>query len=157
MKQYVQLFGILLLSFIISLPAQQIIRKVSKGGGVFNLPEIGGIIIGDKGKVFFDIMMPAENRLPEYRALDIAKDDEIVMMNGEKITSIKQVEQIYNTAKTGEKIAFGLSRNNKKFMVSFSKADAAKLPATRIIRQGSGIKPGEEKHQPGEVIIRKQK
>lgn len=137
MKRYTVLLAVLLISIVLGIQAQQIVRKLSKGGGVFNLPEIGGIILGENGKVFFDMMMPAEARKAEYKALDIKKNDALLMMNGKKITSVKEVEGMYNNTKTGEEVKFGLSREGKNFLVSFKKGAPSQLQGMRTVIKSS--------------------
>ncbi|MBI5727697.1 MAG: PDZ domain-containing protein [Ignavibacteriales bacterium] len=149
MKRYAALLAFLFISIVLGIQAQQIVRKLSKGGGVFNLPEIGGVILGDNGKVFFDMMMPADDRKAEYKSLDIKKDDVILMMNSKKITSIKEVEEMYNGAKPGDEVKFGLNRAGKNFLVSFKKGDPSQFQGMRTIIKtsdgaGKGISPIDE-------------
>lgn len=163
MKRYMALLAVLLISIVLGIQAQQIVRKLSKGGGVFNLPEIGGIILGENGKVFFDMMMPAEARKAEYKSLDIKKDDVILMMNSKKITSVKDVEEMYNDTKPGEEVKFGLNREGKNFLVSFKKGDPSQFKGMRTIIKnsdgaGKGISPMEEigvliEEKDGKIII----
>jgi PDZ domain-containing secreted protein len=56
--------------------------------------------------------------------VDLKKGDKILMVNGKKIKTAKEVTTIYEALKTGEEFKMGISRDDKMQMVSFKKGDA---------------------------------
>lgn len=97
-------------------------------GSVFNLPELGAVIIGAEKEIKVEAVLPAEHRPKAYQDIDLQNGDLIVMMNAKRVKSAKEIEEIYNGLKVGEKVKLGIKRKEERFIASFAKADPKDLP-----------------------------
>lgn len=97
-------------------------------GGVFNLPELGAVIIGGEKEIKVEAVLPAEHRPKAYQDIDLQNGDLIVMMNAKRVKSAKEIEEIYNGLKVGEEVKLGVKRKEERFIASFAKADPKDLP-----------------------------
>lgn len=121
--------------------AQTIVRKTFSGP-VFNIPELGAIVVEKEGKLTVAHIIPSANRPKEYANVDLLQDDLILMVNGKKIQKTEEIKSLYEKLKTGEIFKMGISRNNQMLMVSLQKADIKNLPQIKrvIIKDGKEIK-----------------
>lgn len=97
-------------------------------GGVFNLPELGAVIIGGEKEIKVEAVLPAEHRPKAYKDIDLQNGDLILMMNAKRVKSAKEIEEIYNGLKAGEEVKLGVKRKEERFIASFAKADPKDLP-----------------------------
>ncbi|MCK6560641.1 PDZ domain-containing protein [candidate division KSB1 bacterium] len=97
-------------------------------GGIFNLPELGAVIIGGEKEIKFEAVMPSEHRPKAYKDIDLQSGDLILMMNAKRVKSAKEIEEIYSGLKVGEEVKLGIKRKEERFIVTFSKADPKDLP-----------------------------
>jgi len=107
-----------------------------KGDDVFNLPEVGAVIVEQEGQLSVAAVLPEDMKMADYKNVDLRKDDAVIMVNGVKLTSCEQLRNIYKDTKTGEVIKFGVKRDGKPMLVSLKKADPAKLPKMNIVTKG---------------------
>ena len=70
--------------------AQFRITKTS-GGDIFDIAELGAIVNDENGKLKIAVLMPKENRKKEYVNVDVQEGDELIMINGKKVKSAKEV------------------------------------------------------------------
>lgn len=104
-------------------------RKVQSGaGGIFNLPEVGAVIMSKGSEIKVEVAIPVDHRLKAYRDIDLQTGDLILMMNAKRLKSAQEMEEIYNSLKVGEEVKLGIKRNEARFIVSFAKADPKDLP-----------------------------
>ena len=123
--------------------AQTTIMRRTGGDDMFLLPECGALLLEKDGSLNVDMVLPVESRLEEYKALDIQKGDEILMMNGQRVKSAKSLKEMYEAVNIGSEIQFGIRRKQEMFIVSFSKADPEKIPGRQMMVVRSG-EPGPE-------------
>lgn len=97
-------------------------------GGVFNLPELGAVIIGGEKEIKVEAVLPVEHRPKAYKDIDLQSGDLILMMNAKRVKSAKEIEEIYNGLKAGEEVKLGIKRKEERFIASFAKADPKDLP-----------------------------
>lgn len=97
-------------------------------GSVFNLPELGAMIIGSEKEIKVEAVMPSEHRPKAYKDVDLQSGDLILMMNAKRVKSAKEIEGIYNGLKAGEEVRLGIKRKEERFITSFAKADPKALP-----------------------------
>ncbi len=107
--------------------AQEMRIIKGKPGEIFMLPEVGAIIQLEDKKILVENVMPKDMRDKNYKNVDLQEKDEILMVNGKKIKTPKDCEDIYDKLKVGEEFKMGIGRNDKMFIVSFKKADPEKL------------------------------
>ncbi len=129
-----------LLALLLNVTAgAQVFKQFTAGEKVYNVPEIGGLIVQSKDVIKFEMVIPSDKRPKGYEKVDIKEGDIIKMMNGKKIKDVKDIEEIYKNAKTGDEIKFGLERSGNLFIASFKKADPSKLPQIKTVTMdGSG-------------------
>ncbi|MCK6605121.1 MAG: PDZ domain-containing protein [Ignavibacteriaceae bacterium] len=128
---------ILLSVLFISAVNAQVFKQFTAGEKVYNVLEIGGLIIQSKDVIKFEMVIPSDKRPKGYEKVDIKEGDIVKMMNGKKIKDVKDIEDIYNNAKVGDDIKFGLDRGGNLFIASFKKADPSKLPQIKTITMGA--------------------
>lgn len=128
---------ILLPVLFISAVNAQVFKQFTAGEKVCNVLEIGGLIVQSKDVIKFEMVIPSDKRPKGYEKVDIKAGDIIKMMNGKKIKDVKDIEDIYNNAKVGDEIKFGLDRSGNLFIASFKKADPSKLPQIKTITMGA--------------------
>lgn len=105
------------------------VKSIAAGpGGVFNLPELGAVIIGGEKEIKVEAVLPAELRPKAYKDIDLQSGDLILMMNAKRVKSAKELEEIYNGLKVGEEVKLGIKRQEERFIVTFRKADPKDLP-----------------------------
>jgi len=103
-------------------------------GQPFVLNEFGAIIIGNDGILEIQIMaMESDQRQPAYRKIDLKTGDQIVMVNGKRVKSTADLEEIYNTVKVGEAITIAIKRDQVRQMIAFPKADPEAEEGARIM------------------------
>lgn len=112
-------------------------------GGVFNLPELGAVIIGGEKEIKVEAVMPAEHRLKAYKDIDLQSGDLILMMNAKRVKSAKEIEEIYNGLKAGEEVKLGIKRKEERFITSFAKADPKALPQRMMMVMDSDNAGGQ--------------
>lgn len=123
---------IMILFIAISIPAQMKTIKIG-GGDAFDIPEVGALVVKDKDNLKFDFVSPAENRPKNYKDVDLQQGDFLIMLNGKKVSSIKDCRSIYEDLKTGDDFKMGIKRGDRMFITSFKKADPKDLPKRKIV------------------------
>ncbi len=107
--------------------AQEMRIIKGKPGEIFMLPEVALLFNLEDKKILVENVMPKDMRDKNYKNVDLQEKDEILMVNGKKIKTPKDCEDIYDKLKVGEEFKMGIGRNDKMFIVSFKKADPEKL------------------------------
>ncbi len=140
MNMYQRLIGVGFLVVAILIPA--VLIAASPGGAkvikadmdeVFFLQELGALIMQDEESIRVDFVAPADNRAQEYRSVDIESGDVIVMLNGKRVKSVKDLKTSYEEAEVGEEIKFGRKRDKRTMIVTVPKADREKMPQQQMM------------------------
>ena len=136
---------IALMVLSLSLEAQM---KIIRGGGdgkqtvmegdIFDLPELGSLIMFQDGKVVVQNVFEKQMRPKAYESVDIQEGDVILMVNGKKLKSLKDLKDSYASASVGSAVKLGIERKGEMTIVSFDKADPDKLPKRRIMINNDG-------------------
>ncbi len=92
-------------------------------GELVLLDEVGAIIVARDGSLIIEIINPAEHRQEAYKAVDLRKDDVILMLNGKKVTSLDELERGYQGFPVGGELKFGVKRGKDMVVVAFTKGD----------------------------------
>jgi S1-C subfamily serine protease len=117
----------------------KIIRRgvPGKDGGsaddLVDLRELAAMVALTDGKLVVDNVFDKAMRPKGYDAVDIRQGDVILMVNGKRVKSAADLRQEYTSVPTGSSVKLGIQRNEKMLIVSFDKADPAKLPKRNII------------------------
>jgi S1-C subfamily serine protease len=156
MKQFfsflLTLIATVVVSYLTSFAQQQggtkIIRQVGGPGGIqgqpFNLGELGAVIAKDSSGIHVLFISPSESRPKAYQSVDLLAEDEILMMNGKKLTSIEDMEKGYEAAAIGSNLQFGVKRGGQLMVVSFPKADPKDLPKRQMMIMNDDGKGGKD-------------
>lgn len=136
-------FIVLCLLFSTALSAQVMTRTFTTAGEgeIFQLPELGAIVAADSGKVYFLAVMEGGHRPAAYADIDVEEQDEILMMNGQRIKTVENLKTLYEVLEIGAEIKLGLRRNGQMFLISFPKInpeDAPRQVVRTVIGDGSG-------------------
>lgn len=60
---------------------------------------------------------------PEDDSVDLKKDDVVLMANGKRIRTIDDLRTIYESIAPGDELKLGIRRDERRFLVSFTRAD----------------------------------
>jgi C-terminal processing protease CtpA/Prc len=151
-----------LLFFAYSSPAQQkIIRMGGPGGNMktfkgemFDIPELGAMVMkADSGNLRVEHVMPADARPKAYADVDIKSGDEILVLNGKRVKTIKEIESQYKTVPVGGEVKIGLRRGEESIISKFAKADPKDLPQRKMVIINSDGKGGDMRPLPGLGLV----
>lgn len=87
------------------------------------LREIGAVISTKNDKLVVDIILGNN----EKENSDVQKDDAVLMANGRKVKSIKDLREQYDNAKTGDEFKLGLKRGENLLIAKFNKKSEEEL------------------------------
>ena len=102
---------------------------------IFKIPEVGAYIIKDKNNYKVQFVAPESVRLPDYKNVDLKKDDIIMIMNGKTIKKASDMNDIYEKLKPGNNIKLDVKRSGKMISVNLKKADPKDLPQRKIFKK----------------------
>ncbi len=125
-----QIFAALLVTIIAAhsahcLPSQEpkrVMRQFNMDDAVI-IRELGAVITSKEEKLTVDIILGNN----EKQSSDIMKDDLILMANGKKVKSIKDLREQYDGAKAGEEFKIGLKRGENLMIAKFTKKSPEEL------------------------------
>ncbi len=149
------LFLYLVFSFSLT-PAQKIIKKAGgESKEIFFINELAIALTDIDNSIKVEHALPVDSRLEEYRAMEIKKDDEVLMLNKQRVKTVAEFTQIYEQLSVGEVVKLGLRRGEEMFIAEFKKMDPAKAPQRRmkIVKTDGPVSDIETKE--GGVITRK--
>ncbi|MCB0305281.1 MAG: PDZ domain-containing protein [Calditrichaeota bacterium] len=135
------IYGTIIFSTVLS--AQVVTRqfRTSDDGEIFQLPELAAIVVADSGKVRFLAVMDSEHRPAAYADIDAQEQDEILMINGQRIKTVENLKSRYDALEIGAEIKLGLRRDGQMFLISFPKIDPEDAPrqvVRTVVGDGSG-------------------
>jgi S1-C subfamily serine protease len=97
-------------------------------GEPFNLGELGAVVVDDGKAIKFLHVAPADMRPKAYKDLDVQAGDVVLMCNGKRLKTLKELEAAYKETAVGAEFKMGVQRQEERFIVSFAKADPKDLP-----------------------------
>ncbi|UCE65638.1 MAG: PDZ domain-containing protein [Candidatus Zixiibacteriota bacterium] len=115
-------------------------------GSVTILKETGSIVVGDNDGLVIQVAGPKEARTKKYQDVDLKDSDRVIMLNGDRVTTIKDFEEGYKAIEIGNDIELGVKRDKIMMIVSFPKAspdDLPKLQAMMISEEDGQIRSVE--------------
>lgn len=95
---------------------------------VYQLQEIGAMIIMDKDKIKVQFVAPENHRLPGYQNVDLKKDDIIMMVNDKPVKKLSDLKEAYEKLKVGKDFKLHVKRGKSTITVVLKKADPKDLP-----------------------------
>ncbi len=128
--------------------AQQIMHKM-EGEGFFMMQETGALVVQNKDTLKVDLLPPPEAMAKGYAKVDLKVGDLILLVNGKKVTTANQIEEIFKAIKPGEEVSLGIKRDGGLRLVKFTRADESKLPKRQMMmmKQGEGDGGGDGEDQ----------
>jgi PDZ domain-containing secreted protein len=97
-------------------------------GEPFNIGELGAVVVDDGKEIKFLHVAPADMRPKAYKDLDVQSGDVVLMCNGKRLKTLKELEAAYKETAIGAEFKMGVRRKEERFIVSFQKADPKDLP-----------------------------
>jgi S1-C subfamily serine protease len=112
-------------------------------GQPFTLGEVGAVIV-DNGKELKVLhAMPVDMRLKAYKDIDIKDGDIVLMCNGKRLKTLKELEEAYNATAVAADFILGVKRGEERMIVAFAKADPKDLPKMQMnVSSTEGAMPG---------------
>ncbi|MBI2429155.1 MAG: PDZ domain-containing protein [Ignavibacteriales bacterium] len=139
MKYFLSLFYLLCLTTAAQEP-KRMTRTLSADNAVI-IREAGAVIVPKNDKLIVDIILGNH----EQQSTDVQKDDEVLMANGKKVKTVKDLQEQYENTKVGDEFKIGLKRGENLLMAKFTKKSAEELNkagGTMVMRMEQ--KEGEE-------------
>jgi len=107
---------------------------IEGGGGVVMVDELGAILIYKDGQLGVEYPGEASGRLEKYQDVDLQKGDEILMINGTKVTTIDKFETKYHIIEPGQDVKLGVRRDGDQMMIiKFPRAAEDELPEKKMM------------------------
>ena len=130
--------------------AQEVVQERLDPGSSVVLFEIGAIASLEEGAegVTFSRILPQGMRSEANSDADVAKGDEVLMMNGERIRSIADLRELYQDIEVGDEVKLGLKRGSERFLVRFTREDRQ-----MAMGEGGGMRVMVAGHGEGEVEL----
>lgn len=97
-------------------------RSFSSDNAVI-IREVGVVIVEKNNKLIVDIILGNHNQ----ESSDIQKDDEVLMANGKKVKTAKDLQQQYENANVGDEFKIGLKRGENLMLAKFTKKSDEEL------------------------------
>jgi len=88
------------------------------------IPGLGAVVKMNEKAMTIEMIPPAADRAEECRAVDLKNGDEILMLNGKRIKSIDQFDELYTAIDTGDDVKFGIRRDGAMMIASYIKPKA---------------------------------
>lgn len=107
-------------------------RMFTSGDVVF-MPELGAVILLKDKSLVIDVVNPAEQRAKEYKSIDLKQNDEVIMINGKKVTVLADLKSAYDSVAVGSDVKLGIKRDKDMMIVSFPKMDQSNLKNQRVM------------------------
>lgn len=101
---------------------KRITRQFSMDDAVI-IRELGAIIVPKEGQLVVDLILGNN----EKQSADIQKDDIILMANGTKVKTVKELREQYSSAAVGQEFKVGLKRGEHLMIARFTKKSEADL------------------------------
>lgn len=129
---------LILLTAFASTPAWSQARdvqvRVGAPEGAALLPELGAVIVDrPDGAVEVDRVADPGDRAPNYVGLDIEAGDIVLAVNGDRVRAAADLAASYDSLATGQEVALGLRRGERRWIERFVKADPEDLPQSRRV------------------------
>ena len=111
-------------------------------GQPFTLGEIGAVVVDNGKEIKVLHAMPVDMRPKAYKEIDIKDGDIILMCNGKRLKTLKELEEAYNATAVGAAFKLGVKRGEERMIVAFAKADPKDLPKMQMtMSTGDGPMP----------------
>jgi C-terminal processing protease CtpA/Prc len=107
--------------------------KLNSNDDTFKLREVGAYIIKDKDNFKVQFLAPEKFRLPEYKNVDLKKDDIILKINDRVVKKGTDLKETYDNIQPGNNIKLDVKRAGKMLTVNIIKAASKDLPQKKVL------------------------
>jgi len=97
------------------------------------ISELGAMLKSTDGKLTVTQIEPEEQRSKEYKDVDLQNGDAVIMINGTRIKSSDDFNELYMQLESGEIVKLGISRDGDLMIVSFEKGEAGEQPEKQMV------------------------
>jgi len=133
---FIMLFGT-------GIPMRAQVMIKAEPGKVLHIEEIQSIITEHNDVILVEAVLPPDTRLEQYRDIQISKNDTVLMVNGKRVGSVKDLEKMYKDYAVGEEFKLGVRGKDGLRIVAFKKADPGQFPKKRVMKMTVEEKDGE--------------
>jgi len=111
-------------------------------GQPFTLGEVGAVIVDNSKEIKILHAMPVDMRPKAYKDIDLKDGDVVLMCNGKRLKTLKELKEAYNATAVGADFKLGVKRGEERMIVAFAKADPKDLPKMQMtMSTGDGSMP----------------
>ncbi len=112
-------------------------------GQPFTLGEVGAVIVDNGKEIKVLHAMPVDMRPKAYKDIDVKDGDVVLMCNGKRLKTLKELEEAYNATAVAADFKLGVKRGEERMIVAFVKADPKDLPKMQMnVSTTEGSMPG---------------
>jgi len=97
-------------------------------GQPYTIKELGAVVVHNASGIQVMFVMEPQMRLEAYKEVDLQTDDLILMVNGKKLESIDDLENLMEGLAIGDQVQLGVKRDKDMQIVRYLKADPESLP-----------------------------
>ena len=101
-------------------------------GQPFTLGEVGAVVVDNGKEIKVLHAMPVDMRPKAYKDIDLKDGDVVLMCNGKRLKTLKELEEAYNATAVGADFKMGVKRGDERMIVAFAKADPKDLPKMQM-------------------------
>jgi S1-C subfamily serine protease len=114
-------------------------RMLTFSGDVVFLREPAAVVAGESGVLVVKTLLPADRRHPSARGIDLREADTVVMANGRRMHSAKDIRDLYASLSPGSACKLALRRGTEMRMADFviARPDDHAPTQMRIVAGGS--------------------
>lgn len=139
------------------IPADSVkVMRFSSGDG-FAIPGPGAFVIKEGRDLKVEFVPPAGNRPEQYREVDLQPGDLILIANGKRVKTIRELENAHTGTAIGAEFKLGIQRGKQMMIVTFRKADPKDLPQMKMKIVTSGGEGTEVLPAVGVILAEKGK
>ena len=144
-------FLVLLIGFWLQTSNAQVTmeRRIEGGDGAFHLKEVQTILTSKDDTIKVMMVLPERLRPQGYGDIVLKENDEILMVNAQRVKTVQEFEELYNALEIGGTLKMGIRRKGELMIESFKKIDPEEMPEGANIMILNDMPGEEEGHEGG--------
>ncbi|MCH8021065.1 PDZ domain-containing protein [candidate division KSB1 bacterium] len=124
-------------------------RRIEGGDGAFHLKEVQTILTSKDDTIKVMMVLPERLRPQGYGDIVLKENDEILMVNAQRVKTVQEFEELYNALEIGGTLKMGIRRKGELMIESFKKIDPEDMPEGANIMIQTAMPGEEEGHEGG--------
>jgi S1-C subfamily serine protease len=123
---------------------------------MYAIPGLGAGLVEDSTGLAVMVVPPPTNRPAEFKSVDLAEHDVIIMCNGKRTRTIAELRGLIDALAIGDDIKLAVRRGRDRIMVAFPKPDPDKYPKQQMMIMRAPGSPDGDKSSlpPGAAAVR---